>query len=197
MTTLLMNAPRIQAVMDDLVDLVARAGDGDEDAWEALVEQFAGLVWHVVRGFRLPNAVAEDIYQTTWLRLAENLARIRKPGSVGSWLARTARNECLRAVKVRGREDLRHDLEVDLSDQSVQIEQGVEDETRNRILWEAFAKLSEPCQRLLRLLIADPPLAYERVGELMDMAIGSIGPTRARCLAKLRTSRGVHLLGQD
>lgn len=192
-----MNTPRLHAVTDDLVELVAGAREGDEGAWAALVEQFAGLVWHVIRGFRLPNAVAEDIYQTTWLRLAENLDRVRQPESVGGWLARTARNECLRAVKINGREILRDDLEINLSDHRVEIEKGVDDEARDKILWDAFGRLSESCQRLLRLLIADPPVPYERVGELMNMSIGSIGPTRARCLAKLRTTRGVYRLGHE
>jgi RNA polymerase sigma factor (sigma-70 family) len=190
-----MISPRLADVKEDLPALVTAAQQGDETAWNALVEQFAGLVWHVVRGFRLSNASAEDIYQTTWLRLTEHLDRIRQPESLGGWLARTARNECLRAVKLSGREDLRGDLDVDLIDRSVQISHGIEQLASNDILWKAFGALSESCQQLLRLLIADPPLPYERISELLDISIGSIGPTRARCLAKLRTSRGVYHLG--
>ncbi len=190
-----MISPRLADVKEDLPALVTAAQQGDETAWNALVEQFAGLVWHVVRGFRLSNASAEDIYQTTWLRLTEHLDRIRQPESLGGWLARTARNECLRAVKLSGREDLRGDLDVDLIDRSVQISHGIEQQASNDILWKAFGALSESCQQLLRLLIADPPLPYERISELLDISIGSIGPTRARCLAKLRTSRGVYYLG--
>ncbi|MDH3682096.1 MAG: sigma-70 family RNA polymerase sigma factor [Acidimicrobiia bacterium] len=182
---------------DDLPELVSAARQGDEQAWSALVDRFAGLVWHVIRGFRLPNAVGEDIYQTAWLRLAENLDRIRKPESLGGWLAQTARNECLRSLKVGGRENLRDDLEIDLADDTAPVERGVDDEERDEILWQAFASLSEACQRLLRLLIADPPLAYEQVSDLLGMSIGSIGPTRARCLAKLRSARGVHLLEHE
>ncbi|MDH4078066.1 MAG: sigma-70 family RNA polymerase sigma factor [Acidimicrobiia bacterium] len=182
----------------DLPRLVAAAQQGDAEAWNALVEQFAGLVWHVIRGFRLPNAAAEDVYQTTWLRLAEHLDRIRQPESLGGWLARTARNECLRAVKLGGREHLRDDLDIDLVDRSAApVDKGVETEAANEILWRAFATLSQACQQLLRLLIAEPPLPYDRISELLGMSIGSIGPTRARCLAKLRTSRGVYLLGGD
>lgn len=189
--------PRIRSVTDDVVQLVLAAQDGDERAWNGLVDAYGRLVWHVIRGFRLPDAAAEDVYQTTWLRLAENLDRIREPASVGGWLARTARNECLRSVKVRGRETLRDDFDLDLSDSGPAVDQAIDDDARNEILWQAFENLSEPCQRLLRLLIADPPPSYEQVSELMDMSIGSIGPTRARCLAKLRTSKGVHLLGHE
>lgn len=192
-----MNGPRIQSVTDDVVQLVVAAREGDELAWNGLVDQYGRLVWHVIRGFRLPDAVAEDVYQTTWLRLAEHLDRIREPASVGGWLARTAKNECLRSLKVNGRESLRDDIDLDLADPVAGVDQGVDDEARNEILWQAFGNLSEPCQRLLRLLIADPPPSYEQVGELMEMSIGSIGPTRARCLAKLRTAKGVHLLGHE
>ena len=190
-------APRMSCVEENLPQLVSAAQQGDEKAWNTLVEQFAGLVWHVIRGFRLPNAVGEDVYQTAWLRLAENLDRIRKPESLGGWLAQTARNECLRAIKIGGRENLRDDIEIDLVDENDPVESGVENEVRDKLLWQAFDSLSEPCRRLLRLLIADPPVAYEQVSEMLGMSIGSIGPTRARCLAKLRSTRGVQLLEQE
>ena len=190
-----MNAPSIADMKDDLHELVAAAQQGSEEAWSSLVEQFAGLVWHVVRGFRLPAAIGEDVYQTTWLRLAEHVDRIRQPESIGAWLARTARNECLRAVKVGGRENLRDDLDLDLADPDVRVDANVDAAATNEILWKAFAALPEACQRLLRLLITDPPLPYERVSELLGISVGSIGPTRARCLAKLRSSRGMYLLG--
>ncbi len=182
---------------DNLPQLVAAAKQGDEEAWNTLVEDFAGLVWHVIRGFRLPEAVGEDIYQTTWLRLAEHLDRIRKPNSLAGWLAQTARNECLRAIKLGNRENLRDDIEVDLVDHGPPVDQAITDRARDEVLWQAFESLSEACQRLLRLLIADPPISYEQVGELLDMSVGSIGPTRARCLDKLRSSRGAYLLGQE
>ncbi len=190
-------APKMMFVEEKLPQLVSAAQQGDEQAWNSLVEQFAGLVWHVIRGFRLPNAVGEDVYQTAWLRLAENLDRIRKPESLGGWLAQTARNECLRAIKIGGRENLRDDMEIDLVDDAAPVERGVENEARDELLWQAFDSLSEACRRLLRLLIADPPVPYEQVGEMLDMSVGSIGPTRARCLAKLRSSRGVHLLERE
>jgi RNA polymerase sigma factor (sigma-70 family) len=183
-------------VQQDVRELVAAAQQGSEEAWSELVEQFAGLVWHVVRGFRLSSSLAEDIYQTTWLRLAEHIDRIRQPESLGSWLARTAKNECLRAVKAKGRERLRDDLDVDLVDPDVRIDGAIEDAARAEILWKAFATLSEGCQRLLRLLMAEPPLSYQRVSEALEISVGSIGPTRARCLAKLRVSRGMYLLGE-
>jgi RNA polymerase sigma factor (sigma-70 family) len=191
-----MNPPRLSDVKPDLPQLVAEAQQGDAEAWNTLVEQFAGLVWHVIRGFRLSNAAAEDVYQTTWLRLAEHLDRIRQPESLGGWLARTARNECLRTVKLGGREDLRDNLDVDLVDRAAPVGRSMEADATSEVLWRAFATLSQACQQLLRLLIAEPPVPYDRISDMLGMSIGSIGPTRARCLAKLRTSRGVYQLGE-
>ena len=188
---------RMAGVAHELPDLVAAARDGSEPAWNEIVDRFAGLVWHVIRGFRLTDATAEDVYQTTWLRLAEHLDRIRQPESVGAWLARTAKNECLRSVRKAQREHPRDDLELDLVEPASGIGDAIEDATRDDILWEAFSRLSEPCQRLLRLLMTDPPLPYELISEQLCIAVGSIGPTRGRCLAKLRASRGVHLLEND
>lgn len=190
-------ASRMQAVTSDVSQQVAAAREGDQGAWNALVDQYAGLVWHVIRGFRLSDAVSEDVYQTAWLRLAEHLDRIRKPEAVGGWLASTARNECLRIIKVNGREDLIDHQEIDFVDLDAATDQSVTDTAQAEILWRAFGALSESCQRLLRLLISDPPLSYEQVSEQLGMSVGSIGPTRARCLAKMRSSSGMHLLGHE
>ena len=80
------------------------ANDGDEAAWETIVDRFSGLVWATVRAHRLSPAEAADVAQTTWLRLVENLDRIKDPERLGAWLATTARRECLRHIRLRGRE---------------------------------------------------------------------------------------------
>src|SRR3954462_6884303 len=87
-----------------LVELVHAAGDGDQEAWDALVDEFAGLVWAIVRAHRLSAADAADVSQTTWLRLAEHLRRIRHPERVGAWLAATTRHECRRLLRRSQRE---------------------------------------------------------------------------------------------
>ncbi len=186
----------IRHVTDDLSALVQAAARDDERAWNQIVDRFSGLVWHVVRGFRLPDAVAEDAYQTTWLRLTEHLDRIRQPESLAGWLARTARNECLRTIRLSQREHL--------TDEPDEPDQGGHDvdvrhltSERDAVLWAAFATLGDRCQQLLRLLLADPPVPYETISEMLDMPIGSIGPTRARCLQKLRAADGVADLRED
>lgn len=177
----------------DLGQLVAAADAGDHRAWDALVDRFAGLVWHVIRGFRLRRGVDEDVFQITWLRAVEHLATIREPDRFGAWLARTATNECIRAVRTGQREDLGHDADLD-PDPDSRVDRGVVTADRDRMLWSAFGTLPESCQRLLRLLLVDPPLSYQMVSELLDMPVGSIGPTRGRCLDRLRTSKDADLL---
>ena len=171
------------------------AAAGDQAAWDALVKRFSRLVWSIARAHRLSAADAADVSQTAWLRLVENLGRLRDPDRVGAWLATTSRNECLRVIRRSGRQvptDL--DAEVDLEANDVTappVDAGLLTKERDADLWRAFSAISERCQTLLRLLIADPPPSYEEVGTLLDMPVGSIGPTRARCLDHLRRKAGI------
>src|SRR5215470_16995529 len=85
----------------DVAELVGRAADGDQQAWERLVDQYARLIWAITRDHRLGESDASDVAQITWLRLLEHIDRLEQPRRVGSWLAATARNECLRNVAAR------------------------------------------------------------------------------------------------
>ena len=93
----------------DVARLVRRAADGDRQAWERLVDQYARLIWSITVEFKLTESDAADVAQTTWLRLLEHIDRIEYPDRVGSWLAATARNECLRSLAARKRVVLGHD----------------------------------------------------------------------------------------
>lgn len=172
--------------VSDVGQLVRDAAAGDQTAWDRLVERFNGLVWSVARAHRLAGADASDVVQTTWLRLVENLDRLQDPDRAGAWLATTARRECLRTLRLSAR-TLPTETEL-LPDPGTDAPLGAAllAAERDRALWEAFGGLSERCQALLRLLVADPPPSYEDVGAALDMPIGSIGPTRQRCLERLR-----------
>ena len=89
---------------NEVADTVRRAADGDRGAWEAIVEDFSGLLWSVCRGYRLEQSDAAEVVQTTWLRLLENIDGIREPERLGGWLATTARREALRLHRLHGRE---------------------------------------------------------------------------------------------
>jgi RNA polymerase sigma factor (sigma-70 family) len=172
----------------DLSELVGAAAQGDQRAWEGLVERFSGLVWSVARAYGLREADAADVAQTAWLRLVEHLHRVRDPQRVGAWLATTARHEALRMLRVVGRQlPVGDDAELEPSD-AVPVtpeSQALASEQRSS-LWGAFATLPSSCQRLLRVLMADPPPSYQEAAAALDMPIGSIGPTRRRCLERLR-----------
>jgi RNA polymerase sigma factor (sigma-70 family) len=166
--------------------LVAGAAAGDQAAWDALVERYSPLVWSVTRGVGLGRADAADVFQTTWLRLVEHLGRVREPERLAGWLAVTARHEAYRTLRRAGRAlptDDEHAFDAvvdDPPDRALLVAE------RDREVWAAFRLVPARCQALLRLLVTEPPVSYQEIGDLLDMPIGSIGPTRARCLDKLR-----------
>ena len=175
-------------------ELVWAAAGGDESAWRALVDRFNGLVWSVIQGYRLGAADAADVNQTTWLRLAENIDRIREPERVGAWLATTAGRECLRLLRQNQRQVPTDDLYlVDVPDSAadLQPEAAALSLERDQVLYAAFCDMPPKAQVLLGLLFADSPPSYEEISMATGMPVGSIGPTRGRYLAQLRTRPGI------
>ncbi len=166
--------------------LVECAANGDEHAWQRLVDELGGLVWAVTRAHRLGDADAADVAQTTWLRLAEHLDRLDEPARVGAWLATTARHECLRVLR-RSAQLVPHGDELpELADDTPAHDSALLAQERDATLWTAFARLGDRDRALLRMLMADPAPSYEEIGAALGMPIGSIGPTRARALQRLR-----------
>jgi RNA polymerase sigma factor (sigma-70 family) len=172
----------------DVAELVRRAADGDLKAWERLVDQFARLIWSITGEFKLVESDAADVAQTTWLRLLEHIDRIEHPDRVGSWLAATARNECLRSLAARKRVVLGHD-EAELDNavaHGPEIDERLLADERAQVVRDALSRLPRRWQRLLEMLMADPPASYADISDELGVPIGSIGPTRGRCLARLR-----------
>jgi RNA polymerase sigma factor (sigma-70 family) len=170
---------------DDVAGLVGAAAGGDGAAWEELVRRYAGLVWSVARALGLDAVDAADVSQTTWLRLAEHLTRLREPERVGSWLAVTARREAVR-TRQRGSRLVLDSTCGDGPEADGDLDTALLQDERNAVLWRTFSALSEPCKALLRVLMTDPPPSYVEVGAALDMPVGSIGPRRQRCLRALR-----------
>jgi RNA polymerase sigma factor (sigma-70 family) len=169
-----------------LTELVAQASQGDQQAWRELVTRFSRLVWSVARSHRLDHADAADVCQTTWLRLAEHLHTLRDPARLPGWLATTARRESLRVIAGRRRETPDPLPGEPDPDPSYGPEVLVLIEDRDTRLWQAFDTLSDRCQQLLKILSSTPELSYQEVSEVLHWPIGSIGPTRGRCLEILR-----------
>ncbi|MEO3937336.1 sigma-70 family RNA polymerase sigma factor [Dermatophilaceae bacterium Soc4.6] len=176
-----------------LTTLVHAAAAGDQDAWDAIVERFSRLLWSVGRSFRLGEDDAADVVQTTWLKLLENLGHIQEPEALPGWLATTARREALRVVQRKGR-DLTvrdDDLGAGLVDhRASELDLALLESERDAALWSGFTQLTQRCQQLLRVLMACDRPAYVEVADSLGMPIGSIGPTRMRCLGRLEKILG-------
>jgi len=172
-----------------ITDLVTRARDGDQRAWDGLVERYAPLVWSICHRYELMSADAEDVHQTVWLQLVGQLGQIRDPAALPGWLATTTRRECVRVLRAaRGPHAAESGPDVEtIPDQQA----GLADEEllvaeRYAALREALARLPPGCQRLIGKLIEDPPLTYAQISASLGIPVGSIGPLRSRCLDRLR-----------
>ena len=180
---------------DTVPDLVARALEGDPASWDRLVERFTPLVLSIVRRNRLPDAEAQDVVQTVWLRLVEHLGAVREPRALPGWIATTTRNEC-HHVTGGHRPVLSADLDArgGPDDGAPGSDRGLLEGERHEALLAALAELPDRQRALLLLLIEDPPLPYEEIGRRLGMPIGSIGPTRARAIARIRSHGAVRAL---
>ena len=167
--------------------LLAEARAGRTEALAELVPELSPMLWHVARSAGLSAADAEDVVQQAWLRLVSHLDQLSQPGSVASWLVTTTRREAWRR-RSAGRRQFPAEQEW-LADQPDKdpdaAEQAVIDEER-RELWAALAQLSPRCQQLLRIVAFVPRPDYDAVAAGLGIPRGSVGPTRGRCLAKLR-----------
>jgi RNA polymerase sigma factor (sigma-70 family) len=178
-------------------DLVMLARKGDSDAWDALVERFAPLIWSICRRYQLEPADANDVGQYVWLRLVDQLAAVREPAALAGWLATTTRRECIRLLEAARRQQA---LERVLDAETIRDQQAATAERelllgeRHAALREAFHRLPAPCQRLIAILMEDPPVPYAEVSARLGIPVGSIGPFRSRCLEKLRRDPAIAAL---
>ena len=163
--------------------------EGESAGLDDLVAVMTPVLWHVVRAYRLPQEAAEDVVQTTWLALVRRRASIADPAAVGGWLTTTARREAWRVSGASSKTMpvADEDLAPRLPDQKSAESIAVEHDTKHR-LWAAVDGLPERCRRLLRVVAFENRPDYARLATDLDMPVGSIGPTRGRCLAKLRVA---------
>ena len=184
-----------------VIDLVTRASHGDKRAWDALVERYSPLIWSICRRYRLGDADAEDAGQSVWLRAVDQLGAIRDPAALPGWLATVTRRECLRVLRtVPGPLTARHgpDAETIPDEQAGTAEQQLLAVERHAALRAAFSDLPPSGRQLILSLIQDPPVPYAQISARLGIPIGSIGPTRRRCLDKLRRHPAIAaLIGAD
>jgi RNA polymerase sigma factor (sigma-70 family) len=180
------SAVGLSAGESDLVEVVAAARAGSAAAWETLIVRFQGLIAAIARRCRLSDADVAEVCQTTWLRLVENLDRIEQPDRLAAWLATTSRRESLRIATRRAVVSVTDALYLKADDEVGPLDAGLLKDEQVRSLRLATEQLSPRCQRLLGLLMGDHDLPYKAIAEQLNMPIGSIGPTRGRCLEHLR-----------
>ena len=174
-----------------VIALVTRAADGDQAAWNELVDRYAPLVWSICNRYRLDRSDIDDVFQNTWLLLVEHIRRLREPAALPGWLATTTQRECLHHLRAAHK---KHEQAGAVADQpeaapghsGTLVEEEILSAERNAALRAAFAQLPEQCQQLLGMLVSDPPFSYAEIGAALEMKVGSIGPSRARCLERLR-----------
>ncbi|MGI8882215.1 MAG: RNA polymerase sigma factor [Jatrophihabitans sp.] len=175
--------------------LATRAGalfeqfrDGDESKMTDLVTLLTPILWHTARAQRLDSHSAEDVVQSSWLALVRHASSITSPQAVLHWLVVTVRRESWRVVARQRKVDPTNidDLTAPAAPAD-QPELAVLTRAGDTVLWRNVTALPERCQQLLRVIaFADRP-DYSAVAEALGMPVGSIGPTRGRCLAKLRS----------
>jgi RNA polymerase sigma factor (sigma-70 family) len=183
-----------------VTDLVSDAVSGNQEAWDALVERYSPLLMSVLRRYRMSSDDLYDVAQTVWLRMIENLGKLREPRALPGWIVTTARNESLRVLKAGARSrpfSSLYEGEAPMPSDDSEVDDDLLLEERRVALLEAFAELADRERELLKLLVADPPLPYAEIGSRLDMKVGSIGPTRARILEKLRRYPSIVAFGGE
>jgi RNA polymerase sigma factor (sigma-70 family) len=174
-----------------VITLVARARDGDQRAWNEIVDRYAPLVWSICNRYKLSRQDIDDVGQTVWLLLVEQLGNIRQPAALPGWLATTTHRECIRAAREARKyaySESLDDILVPPQKSAATVEEEIIAAELGAALRTAFGHLSPPCRRLLSMLLSDPPLSYKEISDILQIRPGSIGPQRKRCLNRLRQS---------
>lgn len=178
----------------ELAAIVRASAAGDQDAFERLVSRFDHLVRGVTRSFRLSSWDADDVAQATWLQFLEHGRTLREPAAVSGWLATTARRQSMRVLQRHVRECLTDDPAGGESAGDATPDDELLAAERRALVHDALSELPTRHQNLMRVLVTQPELSYEDVGRLLAMPVGSIGPTRARSLDRLRQSSKLQAL---
>lgn len=170
--------------------LVAACQTGDQTAWHDLINTYSPVPWSVARSFRLRTPDCEDVCQATWLRVVENIHRLREPAKLTSWLVTIARREAMRQVERERRQvPIGDNGSFDTSpDVAATVEEAILDRSTDARLMAAFRRLDEQHQALLAMLLREPAMSYDEISVALGIPRGSIGPTRNRLLRRLRES---------
>jgi RNA polymerase sigma factor (sigma-70 family) len=194
----MIQAPQEQGLVDRAGQAFTRFQAGDRTAFDELVQLLTPLMWRTVRGAGVDPVAAEDVVQTVWMNLLHSADNVREPRTVTKWLLTATKRESWRVAR-RTRDDrdrrtaafgTEDDEVVEVVSSDAQPDETVLLDDRQRVLWSHVKGLPERCRQLLSVIaFADRP-DYAGLAEALGMPVGSIGPTRGRCLAKLRERLG-------
>lgn len=176
---------RKQVPKCDSTILIDAARAGDNAAWTRLIERFDRMLRSIARSYRLAPTEVDDVMQVAWIRLYEHIDRLSDPSAVGAWLATTVRREAMRVLQTQIREQLTDDPELtDAVEPQLPEAELLASEAR-LVLGRALASLPDPQRGLLTMLLTEPDASYGEISAALRMPAGSIGPTRARGMARL------------
>ena len=183
------DGPRAEShvIWDDSAAAFSRWLSGEPGAMDELVKAMTPVLWQVVRAYGLTGDQAQDVVQSTWLTLVQRSGSIVDPHAIAAWLLTTARREAWRVSKRSARNIPVSDevLEAVAKDEVSAEDVALARDGDNR-LWACVKRQSERCQRLLRIIAFEQRPDYSKIARDLGMPVGSIGPTRGRCLSKLR-----------
>ena len=193
---------------ESIVDLVAGALEGDQRCWGVIVERHQAIITAVGRRFRLSGEDADDLSQTVWLRVTENIRRLRDPRALPGWIKTTAEREALALIKT-ARRTIAYDpgtgqhetapswASVSVIGEPAEVDSRILGEERVQVVRRGLADLVEPQRNLLLMLVSDAQVSYQQISDRLGMPLGSIGPTRARSLRRLRSTDAVRSFFAD
>jgi RNA polymerase sigma factor (sigma-70 family) len=184
-------------IESDLAALARAGAAGDPDALERLVARFDRALRGVTRAFGLSSWDADDVIQSTWLQFLQHGRDLREPAALSGWLVTTARRLSLRTLQRHVREQLTDDPCRSAAVEHDELDRELLAEERREALHGALAELPDRQGDLMRMLVASPQLSYEEVARRLAMPVGSVGPTRARSLDRLRRSTRLLALQAD
>ena len=188
-----------------VTDLVTRARNDDKQAWDALVERYAPLVWSICRRYGLSDADASDVGESVWLQFASQLDQFRAPAALGGWLADATVRECRRArwavrsvpgagpvpnAESPSGTDAEHVPDIPAG----VIEHELATAERHAALRDAFAELPPRGQQMIVLLIEDPAMSHAQISAKLGIPVERVGPARDHCLDMLRRHPAVAAL---
>jgi RNA polymerase sigma factor (sigma-70 family) len=191
-------------------ELLGAAKKGEEAAWEQIIARYQSLINAISRRYRLAPSDAHDVSQYVWMQLIDHIEKLREPRALPGWIAVTTTHRCYEILRAQRRSVTVDPLAIgsfDLVDMAAKRMNGdgrfddVDDDLlraeQRTAVQQGLAELTEAQQQLLLLLVADPPVPYREISRRMNLPTGSIGPTRARLLGKLRRTRAVRRLVED